>query len=206
MTKEAIREPILTKPDYFTKIDPNIFREIEDVFSETTYPSAGFTLYEGTINMDRPVHKKLASIVASLTNEFNTYFADSGITTISYSFDAKPIKPGRSQRGTRWHYDKDSTSQSLAVVASSNLPTEFLVAKDQSEHGIKSGLRYVCRMDEKSNGFQNIPIEAGLARGALCLYHPAPLDAVIMTDNVHRSPTNETDKEQPRIWLRAAFE
>ncbi len=125
---------------------------------------------------------------------------------ISYSFDAKPIKPGRSQRGTRWHYDKDVNSESLAVVVANNLPTEFLIANDQSDHGLQSGMRYVHRMDKKSNGFQNAPIEIGLAKGALRLYRPEPMEAVMMTDNIHRSPTNETDKEQPRVWLRASFE
>lgn len=206
---QKVREPLLTQPEYFGTIDASIFDEIHDVLSDKRFPTFGFLWTPEQQNGGHPSTQKLKTTLGELTDRLCEYMASTQTrkTRIHYSFDAQPVISGKSQRGTRWHYDNNAWEENVvAIVAANTLTTEFLAASDNTTAGLARAARFVQRFDPKSNGFWDEPIQNGLDAGVLQIYRPEPLEAVIMTDHVHRSRVNEGLEDIERVWLRATLE
>ena len=120
---------------------------------------------------------------------------------IRYDFQNSTVELGVSQRGIGWHVD-GGTAQHV-MVASDIIPTEFLVADDQSTD---AEARRKELLNELSNDsismFNSRSIEIGISDGVFKIYQPEPYEAVVLTKQIHRSTVNLGNSAIQRTFLR----
>jgi hypothetical protein len=143
-------------------------------------------------------------VLESVTHQLEEYVTselNKSPRAIAYDFDNRPAQPGSTQRGIGWHVDGGKAA--YIMTASSAIPTEFLIGNDPSpDAGYRRKELLNELADEPNAMFSTEAIETGMSEGVFKIYQPEPFEAVVMTQNIHRSTKNISKVAIERTFLR----
>jgi len=180
-------------------IDPEVLHELGQKF-----PAEFGELYTNHEELEKVASDEFLEIVDPVTEAFSRYVHDKhGIQpdNIHYSYSTEPALPHKSQRGfVKWHIDGSPADKEVMLVSSA-LTTEILVSGGRStiQYVGRGALRTILRPAM----FEQEIIGAAIGTGLVAVHNPEPYDMTIMTNHLHRPAINTTDRDVPRVFLRA---
>lgn len=183
------RIPLTERPLSLGRVDPELLSELR-ANSRNKIEIANWRA--SSIGRSNP---RILGILSGLTERLIDHVESKGqvLRGIQYEVDTYEAPAGGQQRDTGWHMDG---SLDPAIIVADMMPTEFLVTS-QHAHDTESSKNLTY--NTIVNAYINQDIDAGI----FDIYRPDPYECVLMTDHVHRSPYNHTDRAIPRVWMRA---
>jgi hypothetical protein len=185
-----------SRPEIVGAINEDLFRDVRSQAVESWQECVQWY----NVTDRQPDNPALCEVLEPLTNLIMNLQVQGNRPepyAIMYSVSARPIRPGNTQRGAGWHVDGHGKTSNFVVADC--LPTEFLSRREDRRLTVA---RFLPHSSE------TIPLhlsDKSMERKGLEVYAPEPYQLAAFKGKIHRSPTNNSQADISRTWLRATI-